>query len=296
MSFDELEKALEDIDKYVRYEELIEYIVEKRKNDQSYNDLIKSKIMEIIDEYCEGKERKEDLISSKEILESSNEYEYVARLKSLVNNDDFMDEIVNIYINKTSSRPKIGSDLSTKCKNDLLGVSFESEPLLESFDDKYIGNPNILKKVWKYLNTEVLVDALSTVAMNEINQLHLSCMQLNMVLNTSDKDFYILGCELLKKFYEEEMKRLLVDNDNNINTDIERLRINDKCLKKLLSIKGISDKSASFIFNIIEDKLLSSRDYIHFLVNDEEYDINLMENNTYLLNNIYFIKRIIESD
>ena len=295
MSFDELEKALEDIDKYVRYEELIEYIVEKRKNDQSYNDLIKSKIMEIIDEYCEGKERKEDLISSKEILESSNEYEYVARLKSLVNNDDFMDEIVNIYINKTSSRPKIGSDLSTKCKNDLLGVSFESEPLLESFDDKYIGNPNILKKVWKYLNTEVLVDALSTVAMNEINQLHLSCMQLNMVLNTSDKDFYILGCELLKKFYEEEMKRLLVDNDNNINTDIERLRINDKCLKKLLSIKGISDKSASFIFNIIEDKLLSSRDYIHFLVNDEEYDINLMENNTYLLNNIYFIKRIIES-
>jgi len=295
MSFDELEKALKDINKYTRYEELINYIVEKRKNDQSYKELIKSKIIEIVDEYCEGKERKDDLISSKEILESSNEYENAARLKSLANNDDFMDEVVDAYIKKTSTEIKVGSDLSTKCKNDLLGVSFESELLLESFDDKYIGNPDILKRVWKYLNTEVLVDGSSTLAMNEINQLHLSCMQLNMVLNTSDEEFYVLGCELLKKFYSEEIKRLLVDNDNNLNTDIERLRINNKCLKDLLHNKGISDKNASFIFNIIEDKLLAARDYIHFLVNDEEYDINLIENNTYLLNNIFYIKKIIEN-
>ena len=295
MGFDELEKALDDIDKYVRYEELIDYIVEKRKYDQSYGDLVKSKVVEIIDEYCEGKERKKDLISSKEILESSNEYETAARVKSLASNDDFLNEIVEQYLSKTVPVVKVVSDLSTKCKNDLLGVSFESEPLLESFDDKYIGNPNVLQKVWKYLNNEVLFDASSALVMNQINQLHLSCMQLNMILNMSNEDFYSFGCEILNRFYEEEIKRLLIKNDDNSNIELERLRLNNKCIKELMNKKGISDKNASFIFNIIEDELLSSRDYIHYLVNDVEYDIDVVEKSTYLTTNIYYIRRIIES-
>lgn len=295
MSFDELEKALEDIDKYVRYEELINYIVEKRKNDQSYDDLIKTKIIEIVDEYFKGKERKEDLISSKEILESSTEYENAARLKSLANNDDFMNEVVKLYKSTTSSRTKYGGDLSTKCKNDLLGVYFESEPLLELYYDKYISNPDILKRVLKYLNTEVLVDASSTVVMDEIMQLNFLCTQLYNVLNTSDEKFYVLGCELLKKFYEEEMKRLSSYSENNKEDDINRLRINYECLENLLSNKGIGDENASFIFNIIAYKLLDSRSIINYLVNDEEYDINFIENSMSLISNIYNIRKIIES-
>ncbi len=294
MSFDELEKALEDIDKYVRYEELINYIVEKRKKDQSYNDLIKTKIIEIVDEYCEGKERKEDLISSKEILESKSEYETVAKLKIFANNDDFMDEVVDLYKSKTSSRRKYVGDLFIKCKDDLEGVSFESEPIIKSFDDKYIGNPDILKRVWKYLNTEVLVDASSTVTMDEIQQLYFICSILHNKINYSDKKFYALGCELLKKFYEEEMNRLSNDSENN-KDDIERLRINYECVKKLLSSKGIGDKDASFIFNIIADKLLDSRDIINYLVNGEEYDINHIENSNCLIANIYNIRNIIHS-
>ena len=135
MSFDELEKALEDIDKYVRYEELINYIVEKRKKDQSYNDLIKTKIKEIVDEYCKDKKRKADLISSKEILESNREYKNAAKLKSLANNDAFMNAVVELYISKIPKK-KYNGDLSTKCKEDLFGVLFESKPILESFDDK----------------------------------------------------------------------------------------------------------------------------------------------------------------
>jgi len=294
MNFDELEKALEDIDKYVRYEELINYIVEKRKKDQSYNDLIKTKIKAIVDEYCKDKKRKADLISSKEILESNKEYKNAAKLKSLANNDGFMNEVVNLYISKIPKK-KYSGDLSTKCKEDLFGVFFESEPLLESFDDKYIGDSDILERVWKYLNTEVLVDASSAVAMDEIKELEHSCSQLYNALNIPEEEFYVLGYELLKKFYEEKMNRLSADSENNKADDIKKLDINSTCLKNLLSTENIGNKNASVIFNIIKDKLLDSRSEINYIVNSEEYDINHIKNSVYLTTNINIIKKEIEN-
>lgn len=294
MSFDELEKALEDIDKYVRYEELIDYIIEKRKKDQSYNDLIKKKIIEIIDEYCDGKERKEGLISNIEILKSSREYEIATRLKFLVKSDIFMNNIVMLYKSKISSTNKHRGNLFIKCKTDLEGVYFESEPILETFDDKYIGNPDILKRVWKYLNTEVLVDSSSIVAMNEIIQLRFICTELYNILYVSDEEFNVLGCELLKNFYEEEMNRLSNDSENN-NDDIERLRINYECLNNLLSAKGTSYMNASFIFEIIKDKLLDYRNIIVYLVNGKEYDINKIETKNSFCSNMENIRLIIES-
>ena len=299
MNFDELEKALEDIDKYVRYEELINYIVEKRKKDQSYNDLIKTKIKAIVDEYCKDKKRKADLISSKEILESNREYKNAAKLKSLANNDGFMNEVVKLYISKIPKK-KYSGDLSTKCKEDLFGVLFESKPILESFDDKYIGDSDILERVWKYLNTEVLVDASSAVAMDERKELGHSCSQLYNALNIPEEEFNVLGYELLKKFYEEEMNRLSAASENNNADDIKKLDINSTCLKKLLSTENICNKDASVIdasviFNIIKDKLLDSRSRINYIVNSEEYDINSIKNNVYLTTNIDIIKKEIEN-
>ncbi len=297
MDFNELEKALPKIDEYVRYKELIEYIIEKRRHDSSYKEIIKNRIMDIINEYCGSNGCKNDLISSKSILESSSEYERVVRLKKLISSnsfESFINDIFKRYTAETNVPEQMIYELPKKCTNDLFGVEFCFQQLLTSSDNKYIGEPAILEKVYKYLTEKVLVNSSSASAIDNINKLQSENVLLNSALNKDEDSFRILAYMILKFMFEEELKNIECNEENKKeNEEYNNLLLNIECINKLLNNEFFNDETALAIFNIIKEQLMLKKHYIYNLVINEEYSTAYVEKSNYLNGNISLIKDII---